>query len=153
MTDSLVPDWIRSLQLQDQQHAAMEKHKEQARLLEEKTVKADGPEFWKQFLEQVQITVQSLAEIGITAQLTYLGGADQGHAIQITQPRQTYTNVFYDGPGALGIRCHPEEGPPYVLRFVASQGKLSVRTDTAGGFSTAKAAQHVIEPMVRKLRH
>jgi hypothetical protein len=152
MTDKLVPDWVRGIQLQEQQQAAMDKHKEEARLLEEKTIKADGPEFWRQFLEQVQITVQSLPEIGIIGQLVSLGGADQGHMIQLTQPRQTYTNIFYDGAGAPGIRCYPDDGAPFNLNFVAVQGKLTVKTNTTGGMSAGRAAQYVIEPMVNKIK-
>src|ERR1700740_2124604 len=100
MTDSLVPDWIKSIKQQQNQEAARAEAAAKEQLLIAKTIQADGPEFWKSLIKELRINTDRLPEIGIRAELSELApGREDGYQIRLTKvgafPAQTYTNVFY----------------------------------------------------------
>lgn len=65
------------------------------------TVKAEGPEFWRQLLKELAIHANSLPEIGLHSQVSKLDNPDfeQRYRIDVSLraafPRMTYTDLFY----------------------------------------------------------
>ena len=155
MTNRLVPGWIKKIKGQQDSDAATAKFEAKQTALLSETIEADGPAFWAQLLKQIEITLGSLDIIGLCAQTTPIGGSEEGHQIIIlggsSLRGQVFTNLFYGGPGTRFIGCHPNDAPPYNLEFCLGVLGLMVLENGGSPMSAEEAAQHIIEPMVKRL--
>ena len=155
MTEALVPDWIKRIKEQRDMDSVTAQVIAQQQALLAKTIEADGPTFWRDFLKDLQITVDSLDFIGLRAQMTEVtsGTSEDGQQILVFNPallaRQTHTNIFY-GAGATAIRCHPQDKPSYRMEFCLNgRNELAVSVGARGPMTATEATQYVVEPMAK----
>jgi hypothetical protein len=153
MTNALVPDWIKKIKAQQDRDAAIAQATAQRQALLTKTIKADGPDFWRDLLKELHVIIDSLPLIGLRAQMADIpsGTSEEGQEITVFNyavlDGQTCTNIFY-GSGARAIRCHPQNAADYRLEFCLN-GKLelSVTVIARGPMTAAEAARCIVEPM------
>lgn len=151
MTDSLVPDWIKNIQYQQKQQVGIDQHKRDRQALLEKTIKADGAEFWKRLLKELQITVDSLGSIGLMGKLSEVAKIPH-EGVQVSVVRSGvftfYVNLFFDD---VGIRYHPQVGNDSRFSFclgpTISDATLMV-TEGASPMTAEQVAQAIIQPIV-----
>jgi hypothetical protein len=152
MTDNLVPDWIKNIQLRDKQRTAMDEAKQQRKQLLEKTVQADGGEFWVNLLKELQITADALSEIDIKAKLISQGGDAQTHMVELAQGRTIHTKVNFHGAEKPQIRCYPSDLSPYFYEFVLDETLSLAVFGNSGKMSPKGLAQVIVQPMVTRLQ-
>jgi len=156
MTDSLVPTWIKNIKAQREAEENRSQVASQRYALASKILLTDGPAFWKQFLKDLQITVDSLPLIGLRASMADLGGKSPRESVQISivreslLPAQLYTNLYYDAPGS-NIRCFPQVGSSFELQFGFYGDRLMVSCDDSGPMNPEQAAEYIIHAMVEKI--
>lgn len=159
MTDSLVPDWIRKIQHEQDQAASKKEADADRVLLLAKTIQADGPLFWRVLLKELQITVDALPKIGVCGNLTS-ANAHEGEAYRISVSvksalaAQAYTDLFYGGGDSKSIFCRSseEDSLGFNLQFCLHRDQLMVQNEAADRPMLAEqAAKFVVEPMVRQL--
>jgi hypothetical protein len=119
MADPPIPSWIKKIKEEKEQDATRAEYEAQHAALAAKTIEADGPAFWKQLLEELEITVHSLPAIGVSASMSDLSKqTEEGCQISVAResafPAIAYVNVFY-APGSNSIRCHPSEGRAFSV--------------------------------------
>lgn len=156
MNDSAVPDWIKRIKEQEDQEKAKDAAQTQQQTADAQTVRAKGPEFWKQLLEELKVTADSLQVIGLqgsVSDITTAGAGEEACQVSVaaasTRPRRTYTNLFYS-PGQAFIRCHTAEEKAFrlVLRVVGGQ----VKAMNSSPMNPAEAAEAIVRPMVGMVR-
>lgn len=158
MTDHIVPGWIKEIQERRARDSARTQYEAQQSVLAAKMIHADGPEFWKQLLKELSVTVDSLHLIGMRASISDLGPKYGGCRISVSRdstfPGHTYIDLFYDGLGSNPnhIRCQPLRLKPFDLRFCVSNDQVMVQDeDSNAPMSPERAARHIIEPLVEEL--
>jgi hypothetical protein len=158
MNDTPIPDWIKKIKESDQQEAAEIEAQRQRQLTAERIIQAEGSVFWKQLLEELHITLDSLQEIGLSGSMADIQtppSGEQGCQVFVSSSSffadQTHRNVFYSPSESL-IRCHASDGNSLSLRLcISKDNRVGVQAD--GIFmDAAKTAQYVVEPMVTIIR-
>jgi hypothetical protein len=159
MTDSLVPDWIRKIQ-HEQDQAAIKKGADADRsLLLAKTIQADGPLFWKGLLKELQLTVDGLPKIGVHGELKGINSQEgEAYRISVTLKSalaaQAYTDLFYGGADSKSIFCRPsdEDSFGFNLQFCVYMDRLMVQNEAADRpMLPERAARFIVEPIVQRL--
>jgi hypothetical protein len=158
MNNPIVPDWIKKIKADDEKKDLIAEKEAWRRLAGEKAIKADGPEFWKQLLKELKITVDGLASIEIQASVADCGSklsSEESYRITLTAgsffPRHIYIDLFYS-PGAPHIRCCLLGGNPFSLNlYWTDEGRIALFYD-GRMLNPADAAQAIVNPLVLHVR-
>jgi len=161
-----MPDWVRQIRQNEDSLEQQKKLRAANEALAQKTIEADSPRFWMDFLKELDLTILSLDTIGLCASthLLNLPAVERKPQAEAVQVRiavdsifadQRYLDIFYDGMGS-NIRCAPNDGKEYRLRFIVDGGHLRVSNEspssTGNLLDAAGAARSVIEPIVKRLK-
>jgi hypothetical protein len=160
MADRLVPKWIADIKDQETQGLLERQAHRDRELLAAKMIQADGPGFWASLLKELKITVCSLPEIGVQAEMVNLGGTHPEEHYRISAvlksafPSYSGIRLSYGGPRAKAIGCYPDEKASFSLRFVVYEEQLAVRDETTAHapMSVEDAAEYIIQPLVKELK-
>jgi hypothetical protein len=153
MIDSATPAWIQRKAEQLEREKTKTQIEKWRTLAAEKAIKADGPDFWRNFLRELQSAVMSVSHLGLQGSMEPIECApSEGHKICVSGttafPGYAYMHVFFDGGGAKSIRCDSQDGRRFNLRFCLDDEQLKVQCDGVGDLLTAeRAAELVMDPM------
>jgi hypothetical protein len=155
MTDSIIPNWIKAIREKDDQKAERDRVAAMTELLRAKTIQTDAPAYWTQLLNELQITVDSLSHIGLTASLsTTRTSIEEVVEISIRRPGAVRHSVVIDlfyRAGSSTIRSR--KGNTYSdMHFSVVDREIRLLCDN-GPQKPAQAAQSIIEPLVKYLRN
>ncbi len=155
MSDQLTPEWIKQIKEADDAataHAELRKHR---RVAAEKTLAADGPEFWKQLVREFSNAVNAMSQINVRGTLSDIGGNGQGaYQIQLTagfpNVRTIYTNVFYRGNT---LDCYTPMGQLHSIALgVDDMGRIVGVGNDNRPVLAPQLAQVIIQPMLDFVR-
>jgi hypothetical protein len=117
-------------------------------LLAAKTIQADGPQFWKQLCKDLKIAIDNLPLIGVQATLSDVpGGLQIRMHTESLMPRQTYTNLSYNG---TEIHFHTMEDISFSWSLCVSGGEVMLNADGCL-VSGEAAAQSILEPILKRI--
>jgi hypothetical protein len=155
MTDSNVPDWIKNIKAEQDRKTNSEHTAALEAALTEKTIQADGPAYWKQFLSELQITVEGLKLIDVSALISAVPmPQEEGVQINVALPdrsRQEYVNLYYKN-GGPGITRYPVATNTIGrMPFGVVRGNV-VLFGRRDPLTAEEAARFFIEPMVEALK-
>jgi len=159
MDEMLMPDWIKQIKAEDDLSNARNDAERDRHRAAEVTVIANGPDFWKQLLKELKITVDNLDAIRCRGSLTIMGDprVEQTCRVLVARksiiPNQTYTDLFYS-LGSMAIRCMSMDGPLPNLSFCVcpKKGVSLVSDEHLSPMNTEEAAQLIVQRMVNMVR-
>ena len=152
MTDSIVPDWIRRIEAENDQKATADRA---AGAATGNTIESGGPAYWRQLLNEFQVTVEHLKAIGMSGSVSMFppSGAYETVEISITwfsgYARQVSIQLGYR-PGGAEILRHPSSWYGGPLKLCMVNGRVALLAN--GALNPQKAVRFIIEKMVEDLR-
>ncbi len=156
MTDTVVPKWIRELEVEHNRLSAESRAKSLDAALTDKIIRADGPTYWRQLQKELYIAVEALERLGITgAVLDAYNVNEKGVQVKIrlvNRPtRQAYVNLFYN-EGESAIRRYPTSADgASQYPFDVQDGSIALFGDM-DTLNPESAARFILEPMVKSLK-
>lgn len=156
MSDQVTPDWIKQIKEADDAATAQAELQKQRRIAAEKTLAADGPEFWKELIREFGNAVNAMSQINVRATLSDVGGKGQeAYQIQLTggfpNVRTIYTNVFHRGNT---LDCYTPMGHLYSIALgVDDSGRIVEVGEDNRPVRAPQLAQAIIQPMLDFVRY
>jgi hypothetical protein len=162
MTDSLIPDWMKSIKKQ-QEDAANEEERDQLYVaLSDSVGRSEGPKFWQQFMKELELQIQAAnqmwKEYGLVANAMQTPETHSENKLRINittmKPRQKAASchVAYL-PGEPFIKWYPAAGARQEFPFaVGSDGSFGVNSNESSHDITPEGMVNIIlQPMIRDL--
>jgi hypothetical protein len=133
MNDSLMPEWMKKKKAEQESASAKEETRQQRTVTASLLIERDGPNFWKELQEKLEIGVQFLPQLGFTGSTTTFGG---GVRVSVSSPgvfaNQTYTDLFWTHELG-GIRCSGLNIGAYTLQFrITPDNRVAVLSSRSG---------------------
>jgi hypothetical protein len=149
MNDSLMPEWMKKKQQQNELLEAKREAERQREMAAHNLIQLKAPGFLKELEEKLAIAVEFLPKLQMEGLLTsFIGGL----RVSVSKPgifaNQTYTDLHIN---TRDIRCTMLNGGAYTLPFaVVSDTEIGVAYDSMSGavMNASKASEYIIGRMI-----
>jgi len=157
MNAALKPDWIRE-EAERQEHQTLQARADNdSNAIAELTIKAEAPEFWRQFVKELALAAEGLTDLSnLSGNILHRPSEAESHCRVSVQlfgaiARQTYTDLFH-AANSLVVRCHTLGGKAFPLHFSVRPDGRGIGLIASDGFAVMnpeKAAEYIVRPMMQ----
>lgn len=149
-------EWIEKLKAEDKAGQQVIDEIEQTEDQAERAIAAGAPGFWREFLKDVELSVEALGELDLEGSSSEI--EPNGCHIEVgrsgAQPKHTWTNVFFSDNPAHVRFLELNQPKAHDLVFQLRTGVLVVTSQDPPypSMNAEQAAHYIVERMVRWVR-
>jgi hypothetical protein len=158
--DSLVPDWIREIEIEDTLKEAQREAARQRAIAAAFQVEAEAPAWWRALLQQLSITTDALSRIKLQGKISDLPSLSRelGVRILVWSPglfvEQIHADLFYQ-PKGKEIQCSILNGGISTFAFsILANGRMGVVNQHDGTIleSAEEMASNIVQRLAKQIR-
>lgn len=160
MNDMLVPEFIRQMEAEEKRRSVEIDAGREAEMRAAAVIALEGPEFFRQFLKEVALAVESLSRIGLTGSLSPIYIPEHGEQLyRVTVARigsiskHRFVDIYFHLEAGT-FRCFPQEGAPYhfSLSLQAEGSVRAVGQDQYAGMRATELSAFIVKGLICVVR-